>query len=307
MTSLVDIVLGGTFHAAILFLVAAGLQLVFGVQQIVNLACGSFYALGAYFGITAVAVAMKFGLPPMMFFPVLILAGLAIGLVGLPIERVLRTVYRRDESYQLLLTFGLLLMFQDVFRFTWGATPRTMDNAYMAYGTAHVMGVQVPTYNLLVIAASIGIAVALGLFLKRKNLRRIDAKAFRHVAILSRIVRATAENRDMAEGLGVNASKIFALVFTVGCMLGTVGGALVVPSSAASLDMAVELVVEAFAVVVIGGLGSMRGALVGALIVGLMRAASISIMPEMELLSVYLVVVAALILRPAGLFGKVTA
>ena len=111
----------------------------------------------------------------------------------------------------------------------------------------------------------------------------------------------------MAEGLGVNASKIFALVFTVGCMLGTVGGALVVPSSAASLDMAVELVVEAFAVVVIGGLGSMRGALVGALIVGLMRAAAISLVPEMEMLSVYLVVVAALIFKPAGLFGKATA
>lgn len=293
MAGLIDIILGGTFHAAILFLVAAGLQLVFGVQKIVNLACGSFYALGAYFGITAVAVAVKLGLPSMLFFPVLILAGLAIGLVGLPIERVLRTVYRRDESYQLLLTFGLLLMFQDVFRFIWGATPRTMDNAYMVYGTAQVMGVQVPTYNLLVIAASIGIALALGMFLQRTK--------------MGRIVRATAENRDMAEGLGVNASRIFALVFTVGCMLGTLGGALVVPSSAASLDMAVELVVEAFAVVVIGGLGSMRGALVGALIVGLMRAASISIMPEMELLSVYLVVVAALIFRPAGLFGKVTA
>lgn len=293
MAGLIDIILGGTFHAAILFLVAAGLQLVFGVQKIVNLACGSFYALGAYFGITAVAVAVKFGLPPVMFFPVLILAGLAIGLVGLPIERVLRTVYRRDESYQLLITFGFLLMFQDVFRFTWGATPRTMDNAYMVYGVADIFGVRVPTYNLLVIAASIAIALALGLFLQRTR--------------IGRIVRATAENRDMAEGLGVNASKIFALVFTVGCMLGTVGGALVVPSSAASLDMAVELVVEAFAVVVIGGLGSMRGALVGALIVGLMRAASISIMPEMELLSVYLVVVAILILRPAGLFGKVTA
>ncbi|MEH2509194.1 branched-chain amino acid transport system permease protein [Nitrobacteraceae bacterium AZCC 1564] len=293
MRSLVDIILGGTFHAAILFMVAAGLQLVFGVQKIVNLACGSFYALGAYFGITAVAVAVKLGLPAFLFFPVLILAGGVIGLVGLPIERVLRTVYRRDESYQLLLTFGLLLMFQDVFRFTWGATPRTMDNAYMVYGTTQIMGVQVPAYNLLVIAASIVLAVALGLFLQRTR--------------TGRIVRATAENRDMAEGLGVNASKVFALVFTVGCMLGTVGGALVVPSSAASLDMAVELVVEAFAVVVIGGLGSMRGALAGALIVGLMRAASISIMPEMELLSVYLVVVAALILRPAGLFGKATA
>jgi branched-chain amino acid transport system permease protein len=290
MTEFVDVVLGGTFHAAVLFLVAAGLQLVFGVQKIVNLACGSFYALGAYFGITAVGIAIKLGLPPPLFFPVLIVAGLAIGLVGLPIERVLRTVYRRDESYQLLITFGFLLMFQDVFRYFWGATPRTMDNVYLAYGTAHFLGVRVPTYNLVVIAASLAIAVALGLFLERTK--------------TGRIVRATAENRDMAEGLGVNASKVFALIFTVGSMLGTVGGALVVPSGAASLDMAVDLVVESFAVVVIGGLGSMRGALVGALIVGLMRAAAISLMPELEMLSVYFVVVAVLILRPAGLFGK---
>lgn len=286
----VDIVLGGAFHAAILFLVAAGLQLVFGVQKIVNLACGSFYALGAYFGITAVGAAVGLGLPPLLFLPVLILAGLLIGLVGLPIERLLSVVYRRDESYQLLLTFGLLLMFQDVFRFIWGATPRTVDGVYMAYGTADILGTRVPAYNLLVIAASLVVAAALGLFLQRTK--------------TGRIVRATAENRDMAEGLGVNASRIFALVFTVGCMLGTVGGALVVPSSAASLEMAVELVVESFAVVVIGGLGSMRGALVGALIVGLMRAAAITFMPEMELLSIYIVVVAVLILRPAGLFGK---
>jgi branched-chain amino acid transport system permease protein len=293
MTEFVDVVLGGTFHAAVLFLVAAGLQLVFGVQKIINLACGSFYALGAYFGITAVGVAIKLGMPPLLFFPVLIFAGLAVGLVGLPIERVLRTVYRRDESYQLLITFGFLLMFQDAFRYLWGATPRTMDNVYLAYGTAHFMGVQVPAYNLLVIAASLAIALGLGIFLERTK--------------IGRIVRATAENREMAEGLGVNASKIFALVFTVGCMLGTVGGALVVPSGAASLDMAVDLVVEAFAVVVIGGLGSMRGALVGALIVGLMRAAAISLMPEMEMLSVYFVVVAVLIFRPTGLFGKASA
>src|SRR3954471_20744373 len=173
MTELVDVVLGGTFHAAVLFLVAAGLQLVFGVQKLVNLACGSFYALGAYFGITAVGIALKFGMTPLLVFPVLILAGILIGLVGLPIERVLRTIYRRDESYQLLITFGFLLMFQDVFRFLWGATPRSMDNVYMAYGTAHVWGVRVPTYNLLVIAASLAIAVGLGLFLERTKIGRI--------------------------------------------------------------------------------------------------------------------------------------
>src|SRR5436853_2519750 len=158
MSAFGNILLGGIFHAAVLFLVAAGLQLVFGVQKIVNLACGSFYALGAYFGITAVGLAIKLGMPPVLFLPVLILAGLAIGLVGLPIERVLRTIYRRDESYQLLITFGFLLMFQDAFRFLWGATPRSMDNVYMAYGTAHIWGVRVPSYNLLVIAASLGIA-----------------------------------------------------------------------------------------------------------------------------------------------------
>src|ERR1043165_6370524 len=108
MTELVDVVLGGTFHAAVLFLVAAGLQLVFGVQKIVNLACGSFYALGAYFGITAVGLALKLGMSPLLFFPLLILPGLAIGLIGLPIERVLRTVYRRDERSQRLIGFGVL-------------------------------------------------------------------------------------------------------------------------------------------------------------------------------------------------------
>lgn len=293
MTTLVAFVLGGVFHAAILFLVAAGLQLVFGVQKIVNLACGSFYALGAYFGISAAGLAIQLGLPVVLFLPVLLLSGLLIGLVGLPVERLLRTVYRRDESYQLLLTFALLLMFQDVFRFFWGATPRTLDNVYLAYGTADILGARVPTYNLLVIGASLGLALALGAFLQRTR--------------TGRIIRATAENRDMSEGLGVDAKRVFSTVFTVGCMLGTVGGALVVPAAAASLDMAVELVVEAFAVVVIGGLGSMRGAMAGALIVGLLRASAISVFPEAEMLSVYMVVIAVLMLRPSGLFGRVTA
>ena len=292
MTELVDVVLGGTFHAAVLFLVAAGLQLVFGVQKIVNLACGSFYALGAYFGITAVGMALKLGMPPLLFFPVLIVAGLAIGSWAADRARAAHDLSPRRE----LSAVDHLRLPPDVP----GRVPLPVgchpaEHGQRLYGLRHCAywGVRVPTYNLLVIAASLVIAAALGLFLERTK--------------TGRIVRATAENRDMAEGLGVNASKIFALVFTVGCMLGTVGGALVVPSSAASLDMAVELVVEAFAVVVIGGLGSMRGALVGALIVGLMRAAAISLVPEMEMLSVYLVVVAALIFKPAGLFGKATA
>ena len=290
MTAFFDILIGGVFHAAVLFLVAAGLQLVFGVQKIVNLACGSFYALGAYFGITAVKWALAAGMAPGAFLPVLILSGIALGIIGPFIEALLRTIYHRDEAFQLLLTFALVLMFQDVLRFFWGANPQELGNLSMAYGKLAVGAVQVPTYNVLVILASILIAIGLGGVLQRTR--------------YGRILRATAENREMSQALGVNVRWMYSIVFTVGTVLGTVGGALVVPTAAASLDMPVELVVEAFAVVVIGGLGSMRGALVGALIVGLMRALAIRYYAELEILAIYVVVIAVLIARPAGLHGK---
>jgi branched-chain amino acid transport system permease protein len=282
-----NILLGGVFHAAVLFLVAAGLQLVFGVQKILNLACGSFYALGAYFGISFIGYA---GLSPWLILPGLLVAGAALGVIGPPIERLLRSVYGRDESFQLLLTFALVLMFQDVFRFIWGANPRSLDSAYLIYGTISTRDFSVPVYNLLVIAAAIAVAAGLGAFLQRTN--------------FGRILRATAENRAMAEALGVDVRRVYSAVFTLGTVLGTTAGALVVPTAAASLDMAIEFVIEAFAVVVIGGLGSMRGALVGALIVGLIRAYSIVLYPELEVLAIYAIVIAVLLLRPAGLFGR---
>ncbi|HET7729800.1 MAG TPA: branched-chain amino acid ABC transporter permease [Usitatibacter sp.] len=290
MTAFFDILIGGVFHAAVLFLVAAGLQLVFGVQKIVNLACGSFYALGAYFGISAVTWATAAGVPVPLFLPVLLLSAVLLGVIGPAIEALLRTVYHRDEAFQLLLTFALVLMFQDVLRFFWGANPQQLGNLSMEYGKLAVGAVQVPTYNVLVILASIAIAAGIGAFLQRTR--------------FGRILRATAENREMSQALGVNTRFVNTSVFTLGTVLGTVGGALVVPTAAASLDMPVELVVEAFAVVVIGGLGSMRGALIGALIVGLMRALSIRYYAELEMLAIYLVVIAVLIARPAGLHGK---
>src|SRR6185437_2562754 len=264
MSAFANILLGGVFHAAVLFLVAAGLQLVFGVQKILNLACGSFYALGAYFGISFVAFLSKYGMPPWLLLPALIAAGLLIGLIGPFIERLLRFVYDRDESFQLLLTFAILLMFQDVFRFVWGANPRQLNVDYLVYGKLTAGDLSVPVYNLLVIAAG------LGLFLQKTN--------------YGRVLRATAENRAMAEALGVNVRSVYAVVFTVGTMLGTVAGALVIPTAAASLEIPGEFVVEAFAVVAIGGLGSMPGALAGALVVGLIHAFSIVIFPELELL-----------------------
>src|SRR5882757_56955 len=292
MSGFANIIIGGVFHAAVLFLVAAGLQLVFGVQKIVNLACGSFYALGAYFGVTFITTATSLGLSPWLIFPGLVVSGILLGVIGPPIERLLRTVYARDESFQLLLTFALVLMFQDVFRFIWGANPRSLDTAYLIYGTINTRDFSVPVYNLLVIATAIAVAAGLGAFLQRTN--------------FGRILRATAENRAMAEALGVDVRRVYAAVFTLGTVLGTTAGALVVPTAAASLDMAIEFVIEAFAVVVIGGLGSMRGALAGALIVGLIRAYAIALYPEVEVLSIYVIVIAVLLIRPAGLFGTQT-
>src|SRR5581483_8681248 len=290
MSAFANLLVGGIFHASVLFLVAAGLQLVFGVQKIVNLACGSFYALGAYFGITLANLALGAGLPAWTLLPVLIVAGLAMGLVGPPIERLLRTVYDRDESFQLLLTFALVLMFQDVLRFIWGPNPQSLGNVLLVYGKVAAGDLSVPVYNLLVIAAAIAAAALIGLFLRRTN--------------YGRLLRATAENRTMAEALGVDVRSIYAVVFTLGTLLGTIGGALVVPTAAASLDMAIDFVIEAFAVVVIGGLGSMSGALVGALLVGLISALSLVLYPEFEILAIYLIVIGVLLLKPSGLFGK---
>jgi branched-chain amino acid transport system permease protein len=294
MTNLVNVLLGGVFHASILFLVAAGLQVVFGVQKVFNLACGSFYALGAYFGVSAVSWYVGAGGPPAFFIVPLVAAGALIGLTGVVVERgLLRFVYDRDETFQLLLTFAVVLMMEDAIRMTWGTAPASTAGLYLVYGQARIAGATVPVYNLIVIAASVVIALGIGWLLTRTS--------------FGRIIRATADNREMAEALGVDLRRVYAKVFTLGTVLGTLGGALVIPATAAMSEMGVELIVEAFAVVVIGGLGSMRGAFVGALVVGVLRAVAIAVYPELEMLIIYLIVITVLVLRPRGLFGGAAA
>jgi branched-chain amino acid transport system permease protein len=282
--------MGGVFHASILFLVAAGLQVVFGVQKVFNLACGSFYALGAYFGVSAVQWYVGAGGPPALFVVPLVVAGLLIGVTGVIVERgLLSFVYERDETFQLLLTFAVVLMMEDAIRMTWGTAPVSTSGLYLVYGQARIAGAPVPVYNLIVIGASVAIALFIGWLLTR--------------TAFGRIIRATSDNREMAEALGVDMRRVYAKVFTLGTMLGTLGGALVIPATAAMSEMGVELIVEAFAVVVIGGLGSMRGAFVGALVVGLLRAFAIAWYPELEMLIIFLIVITVLVFRPRGLFG----
>lgn len=291
MSFLINILFAGLFNAAVLFLVAAGLQLICGVQRIINLACGSVYALGAYFGITFTTWALAKGLPPMLFPLALLVAGLLMGLVGIPIERILRTIYRRPESFQLVLTFALVLMIQDIIRYIWGADPQQLGSLAMMYGTVTLFGVVMPTYNAMVMFLALIVAGVMAYFLGQ--------------TATGKILRATAENHETGAAMGINVTRVFLLVFTLGTTLGTVGGALVIPTGAASLDMGVELIVEAFAVVVIGGLGSMKGAAVGAVIVGLLSALAVFTYPEADTLSIYLIVIAVLIWKPSGLFGRI--
>lgn len=294
MSSILNIVSGGVFHAAVLFLVAAGLQIVFGVQKILNVACGAFYALGAYFGVWLASWALDLGMPPPLVVSVLLAGGIVIGAVVGPLaEFLLRFTYDRDEHFALLITFAMVLMFEDVAHFFWGSAPRQLDTGYLVYGQIPIGdGIVIPVYNLIVILAATAIAACMAWFLARSR--------------YGRIVRATAENRRMSMALCINVARVYSIVFTLGVALGTVGGALVVPTAAASLEMGVELIVEAFAVVIIGGLGSMSGALFGALIVGLVKAAAVATVPELELMAIYLIVIAVLLIRPQGLFAKST-
>jgi branched-chain amino acid transport system permease protein len=292
LETIINVTFSGLFHAAVLFLVAAGLQLVFGVQKIFNLACGSFYALGAYLGIVFVKYFFAMGGPPVLALIPLLAAGFVLAAIGPVIERgLLRFVYGRDEHFQLLLTFAILLMVEDVIRMIWGTYPQSTERVYLAFGTVDFLGAMIPVYNLIVIAASMIIAGIMAHVIQKTR--------------FGRIIRATSNNDEMAQALGININSVYVKVFTLGTVLGTVGGALVIPSTAAMSEMAVDLIVLAFAVVVIGGLGSMKGAFVGALLVGILKSVAIAVYPESEMALIYLIVIAVLVFKPQGLFGAV--
>jgi len=291
ITDVINILMSGIFHAAILFLVAAGLQVVFGVQKIFNLACGVFYALGAYMGLTLVNLLLGGGFPENLFILILIAGGLLIGLVGPIIERgMLKFIYKQDVHFQLLLTFAIVLILEDIIRMLWGSAPQSTKGVYLLYGQINILGAIIPVYNIFVILTSLAIAVLIGFMLYRTK--------------FGKIIRASAESSEMSEALGINMKSINLKVFTLGTVLGTLGGALVIPAISAMPDMGVDLVVLAFAVVVIGGLGSMKGAFVGALVVGILKSLSISFYPELEIFIIYLIVIGVLVFKPEGLFGR---
>jgi len=287
--------LNSFFYAAVLFLIAAGLSLIYGVMRIVNLAHGTLYALGAYVsawvvgGAVGHAVSGTLGLAGLLLL--LPIGAVAIAVVGAMIEpTLLRPLYRRPEEYHLLITFGLLMILEDGIKLLFGGTPLTAGSIMDHMGSIPIGRLLYPIYNLFVIAIGLLAALALWWFIYRTK--------------FGVILRATSQDRRMAAALGLNVSRVYVQAFAIGCFMAGLGGAVVVPAQAAVLGMGVEALILAFVVVVIGGLGSLEGALVGALIVGLVRTAGIQFFPEIELAALYLIAIAVLLIRPTGLFGR---
>ena len=282
--------LNALLYASDLFLIAGGLSLIYGVMRIVNLAHGNLYAVGAYVTAWAVGTALA-GAPAALLFALLPVGAVAAAALGAIIEpTLLRPFYRRAEEYQLLVTFGLLLVLDDAMRFVWGPNPLSASVVWEATGSISILGSTYPTYNLIVIVVGLLAAVFLWAFVYRTK--------------FGVVLRATSQNMRMASALGVNVNRVYVQAFVLGCLMAGLGGAIKAPREGAVLGMGVDALILAFVVVVIGGLGSLEGALVGALLVGVVREAGIALFPEIELAVLYLMAVAVLLVRPAGLLSR---
>ncbi|HEW93423.1 MAG TPA: branched-chain amino acid ABC transporter permease [Thermoprotei archaeon] len=279
-------ILNGLFYAATLFLIASGLTIIFSVAGILNLAHGAIFMLGAYLAtLTMLTGDIRLIIITFIIVPFI------IGLIGLGIERgLIKWVYDRESEYQLLLTYGLSLVLADLVRMMFGPQPISASFLLRESGVIDILGVTYPVYNLIVIVVALFVGLLLWLFLDRTR--------------LGWIVRACSFDREMSSALGVNVGLIYAFTFFLGSALGGLAGALIVPSTVAMLGMDVNALIESFIVIVIGGLGSIRGAFIGSIIVGLVRSFGIYFFPRYELAFIYIIMAVVLLIRPRGLFGR---
>jgi len=277
-------------YASVLFLIAGGLSLIYGVMRIVNLAHGNLYAIGAF--LTASVIGGWFAGSESNFLYLLLPVGAfgaaAIGAIVEP--TLLRPFYRRREEYQLLVTFGLLMILEDLIRFVWGPYPLSATVLFSKLGSMPLGDFMYPRYNLLVVVIAGVVAFFLWAFIYRTK--------------FGVVLRATSQDMRRAAALGINVNLVYVEAFTIGCFMAGLAGAIIVPSQPAVLGMGVDALVLAFIVVVTGGLGSLEGALVGALLVAIVREIGITVFPEIELAVLYLIAAIVLLIRPAGLFGK---
>lgn len=280
--------LSGLTAAMFLFLIASGLSLIFGVLRVLNFAHGSFYMLGAYGAYQLVQV---LGTGRGRFWWAALGAALAVALLGGLVERFLfQRLYGKDELYQLLFTYALVLILSDVTKFFWGTQQKSVSRPPGLTGSVSILGTTVPLYNLFILLLGPAIAVAFWFVLHRTR--------------AGRLIRAAALDRETLGALGVDVNRLYTAVFVVGSFLGGLGGALVTPVKSVVPGMDTEMIVEAFIVVVIGGLGSFWGTFLGAVIYGQVLSFGILFIPRFSIFSVFVLMAAVLILRPWGLLGR---
>ena len=282
----------GLAYAAYLFMVAVGLTLIFGVMKILNVAHGSFYAFGAYGAAMAAGIYYDRGLPEAGGFLFMILMAMAIGLVlGLILERgILRLVYGKDEVIIVLVTYAVFLILEDVIVFIWGPQSYAAYQPMVWAGNVEIGDLILSNYDILLVAISAGLALFAYWALKFTR--------------YGRLLTVVIFDRETAAAFGINVTVVYTVTFIIGAMLGALGGAMMAPKISITLGIGVEVIVLAFAVVAIGGMGSIEGALVGALIVGICRAAAVHLMPQIELFVIYAVMALVLVFRPYGLFTR---
>lgn len=285
----VFMLLNGLSQGMLLFIIASGLSLVFGVLRVINFAHGSLYMIGAYLAYS-LSVTLTDG-SLLSFLALLVAAPPAVAILGFFVEVTLfRRVYREEHLLQLLLTYSLVLILDDVVRVIWGGDPRNVARPDLLAGSVDIMGLALPTYNVFILV--VGPVIALGLWLLLYKTRT------------GNIIRAAVSFPDTLGALGVNVSRVMTATFMLGCWLAGLGGVLVAALASVDLGIGMEKIIESFAVVVIGGLGSVGGALLGSLIIGVGITFFQLPFGRWALVFPYLVMAAVLIIRPWGLFGK---
>jgi len=290
VSTLVAVLVDGIIYASWLFVIAAGLTMIYGVMRILNMAHGSLYALGAYAAASLAGAWLRGGHPPLGSYAILVLAAVLVGVVvGPVIERgLLRFAYGRDEVVLVLVTYALFLILEDAVKLVWGVESYFVSEPYGLLGTFELGDLSYPTYSavLVVVAVVVGLGLRFGIYGTRYG----------------KLLLAVIHDREVSAALGIDVGRMYLVTFTLGTTLAALGGALTAPTVSVVPGMGVEVIVLAFAVVVIGGLGSMPGAALGALIVGLVRSSAVHLLPQVELFSIYLAMALVLAFRPRGLF-----
>lgn len=283
--------LNGLASASDLFLVASGLSIIFGITRIVNFAHGSFYMLGAYIAYTLTGRLMPLLPEALGFWASLLLSAAAVALLGALMEiMLLRRIYRTPELFQLLATFGVVLIVEDLVVLLWGPQDLLGPRAPGLEGAVHILGSPFPVYDLVLIALGPAVLAALTLLFRRTR--------------WGVLVRAATQDREMVEALGVRQGRLFTAVFVLGAFLAGLGGAVQLPRAAVHHAMDLEIIVETFVVVVVGGLGSVPGAYLAAVLLGVLNAFGIVVFPQISLVLAFLVMAVVLVVRPWGLLGR---